>query len=99
MKLRSGETNGITLNISPLLLLPQLYTLNMTSDGVGCPLGQLGSVVLAVPPPKPLCTPSLLPGGGGLGEAEKALALGKNCSAAEYFLSYLRNKDAMPGND
>ncbi|TRZ16841.1 hypothetical protein HGM15179_010268 [Zosterops borbonicus] len=40
-----------------------LYTLRMTSYGVACPLGQLGSAVLAVPPPKTLCTPRLLTGG------------------------------------
>uniref|UniRef100_A0A672TUX7 Dipeptidase n=1 Tax=Strigops habroptila TaxID=2489341 RepID=A0A672TUX7_STRHB len=49
---------------TPFLLLSQLCMLNMTSYGMEYPLGQLGSAVLAVSPPRFFCTPSLIFGGG-----------------------------------
>ncbi|KAK4832592.1 hypothetical protein QYF61_024383 [Mycteria americana] len=42
---------------------PKLCMLSMTSYGMECPFGQLGSAVPAVSPPNFLCTPSLLAGG------------------------------------
>lgn len=41
------------------LLLPQLYMLSITPHGVGYPLGQLVTGLLAVPPPNLSCSPSL----------------------------------------
>ena len=40
----------------PFLLLPQLYVLSTTPYGTEQPFGQLGSAVLAVPPPSFSCT-------------------------------------------
>lgn len=51
----TGETNHFP---------PSLYAEHMR-HGVEYPLGQLGLVVLAVSPPNPLCTPSLLTAGVG----------------------------------
>lgn len=56
----SWEDKHHTLNVPALSSsFPLLYMLNMTAYGLESPLGQLGSVVLAV---SPLCTPSLLCG-------------------------------------
>lgn len=47
---------------SPRPALPPLYTLGMTSYGLEHPFGQLGSPVLAAPPPSFLCPSSPLAG-------------------------------------
>ena len=49
----------------PSSFIPQLYALSTTSYSTEHPFGQLGSAVLAVPPPSCSCTPSLLAGGVG----------------------------------
>ena len=64
----------------PSSFFPQLYTLSKVSYGLEYPFGQLGSAVLAVPPPSFLCPPrhSLV----GWGEKQKrALTLCKHRSA------------------
>ena len=55
---------------------PRFYT-EQTSYGMEYPFGQFGSAVLAMSPPKILPTPSLLGGGGNVGET--ALMLWEHC--------------------
>jgi len=57
--------------------LPLVYMFSMTSHGTEHPFGQLGSAVLAVSPPRLLCTPSLLLG-RAVWEAEKPLTESKH---------------------
>lgn len=70
----------LSLSSSPSANLPPAFLLGMMPHGLGCPLGQLASVILAVLPSKPLCTPRLLMDGMGWA-AGKALALSTLCSA------------------
>ena len=57
----------------PTTPLAPVYILDMTSHGMEYPVGQFGSAVLAVSPPKFLCPSSLL--AGWAWEAEKSLTL------------------------
>ena len=64
----------------PSFFSPLLSMLSKTSYGMGYPSGQLGSAVLAVSPPNSVCILSPL-AGRVVWEAEKTLALCKQCSA------------------
>ena len=64
----------------PSSSFPQNWLLSMMSYSTGYPFRQSGSAVLAVSPPNPFPTPSLLVLGPE-SEKEKALMLCKHCSA------------------